>query len=146
MVYERLEKVELYPFARDTLEKLKEDGYKLGLVSTSTSKMLSAALKNNSIEHLFDVIISADDTDKHKPDPTPLFIALEHLGSKAEDAIFVGDSDKDTGAASNAKIPLILFSPIQHNLYYDLNALKSEASVTDNFSTWKDFPFDKLGE
>ncbi len=143
-VYERLEKVELYPGAEDTLKSLKEKGFKLGLVSTSTSKMLSSALSNNKIEHMFDVIISAGDTDKHKPDPAPLFIALERLGSEIKNTVFVGDSDKDTGAAQNAKVPLFLFAPPQHHLFYDLSQLKSEPAVTASFDNWRDFPIDKL--
>ncbi len=93
---------------------------------------------------MFDVIISAGDTDKHKPDPTPLFIAIERLDSKIENTIFVGDSDKDTGAAHNANIPLFLFTPQEHNLYYDLKTLKSEPAVIASFDAWEDFPIDKL--
>lgn len=144
VVYERLEKVELYPHVEDVLKELNRSGYKLGLVSTSTLKMLSTALDNNKIEQMFDVIISADDTKKHKPDPTPLLIAIERMGSKVENTLFVGDSDKDTGAAHNANIPLFLFTPQKHNLYYDLSALKSEPSVTASFDSWKDFPTEKL--
>lgn len=92
----------------------------------------------------FDVIISADDTDKHKPDPTPLLIAVERLNSKVKNTVFVGDSDKDTGAANNAKMPLFLFSPGQHDLYYDLDFLKSEPAVKASFGSWRDFPLDKL--
>ena len=144
VVYERLETVELYPGAKELLQELKKDGYKLGLVSTSTAKMLTTALKNHNVEHLFDVIVSADDTDKHKPDPTPIYIALDRLGSDKECAVFVGDSDKDTGAAHNAGVPLLLFAPIQHELFYDLESLKSEPSVVANFSSWSDFPISRI--
>jgi pyrophosphatase PpaX len=144
VVYERLEKVELYPGAKTVLQQLKKEGYKLGLVSTSTLKMLTTALANDDVENLFDVIVSADDTDKHKPDPTPLYIALERLGSKIENAVFVGDSDKDTGAAHNAKVPLLLFAPSQHDLFYDLKTLKDEQSVLVSFDSWKNFPFESL--
>lgn len=144
VVYERLEKVELYPNVQDVLKALKRSGYRMGLVSTSTSKMLSTALKNNEVEQMFDVIISADDTDKHKPDPTPILMAIECMGSKVENTLFVGDSDKDTGAAHNANIPLFLFTPPSHVLYYDLASLKSEPSVTACFDSWKGFPTEKL--
>lgn len=143
-VYEHLEKVELYPHVRTVLEKLHGDGYVLGLVSTSTRKMLDSALKVNNIEHMFDVIISADDTDKHKPDPTPLFMALERLGFQKENALFVGDSDKDTGAATNAKMPLLLFAPKKHDLFYNLNTLQQEPSVKQSFESWDSFPYDAL--
>lgn len=140
VIYERLEKVELYPGAKEILLQLKNDGFKLGLVSTSTAKMLNTALKNHEIEHLFDVVVSADDTEKHKPDPTPIYIALEKIGSSKESAIFVGDSDKDTGAAHNAGVPLFLFSPKQHKLFYDLELLRSELAVVASFASWNDFP------
>lgn len=142
VVYERLETVELYPGAKQVLLQLKQDGFKLGVVSTSTSKMLSTALKNHDIEQLFDVVISADDTEKHKPDPTPIYIALEKIGCNKENTIFVGDSDKDTGAAHNANVPLFLFAPDQHNLFYELDSLKTEPAVVASFESWNDFPFD----
>jgi|JI10StandDraft_1071094.scaffolds.fasta_scaffold561172_2 pyrophosphatase PpaX len=144
VVYERLKKVELYPGVKSTLIDLKQKGYKLGLVSTSTLKMLSVALKNHDISHLFDVIISADDTDKHKPDPTPLYLALDHINSDKISTVFVGDSDKDTGAANNANIPLFLFTPSHHELFYDLNELKNEPAVKASFETWNDFPMEAL--
>lgn len=143
-VYEHLEKVELYPHVRTVLGKLQNDGYELGLVSTSTRKMLDSALKANKIEHMFEVIISADDTDKHKPDPTPLYIALERLGGEIDKTIFVGDSDKDTGAATNANIPLLLFSPKVHDLYYNLKELQKEPSVLQYFESWGNFPFEAI--
>lgn len=145
VVYERLEKVELYPSAKEVLLQLKNDGFKLGLVSTSTAKMLSTALKNHDIEQLFDVVVSADDTKKHKPDPTPIYIALEKIGSSKESTVFVGDSDKDTGAAHNAGVPLLLFAPKQHDLFYDLESLRSEPAVTASFDSWDDFPMSSLG-
>ena len=143
-VYDKLEKVKLYPGAKDVLEHLKKQGYRLGIVSTSTSAMLATALKNSKVEQLFDVVISADDTDKHKPDPTPLFMAIEQLGSKVESTMFVGDSDKDTGAAHNANIPLLLFAPQHHDLFYDLDSLKSESAVRASFDTWDEFPMSEL--
>lgn len=143
-VYEKLEKVELYPGAANILDILKANGYKLGLVSSSTNKMLQTALKANDLSDMFDCIVGADDTDKHKPDPKPLFIAIKKLGTSAESTIFVGDSDKDTGASFNANIPLLLFAPPHHDLYYDLDDLKDSPSVIASFSKWKEFPLDVI--
>ncbi len=52
----------------------------------------------------FDVIISADDTDKHKPDPTPALMALKKLGGTPKETIFVGDSPFDVLCGKNAGI------------------------------------------
>jgi pyrophosphatase PpaX len=89
--------------------------------------MLSSALSNNKLENTFDVIVSADDTDKHKPDPAPLFIAIKRLDSKIENVVFVGDSDKDTGAAQNAKVPLFLFLPQQHILRLEFSKVRTSS-------------------
>ncbi len=143
VAYERLENVALYSGVVAVLGGLKELGYKIGLVSTSDRKMLDIVLKKNQIIDCFDVIVSAEDTDKHKPDPAPLLFALEKLDKKPENAVFVGDSDKDIGAAQNAHMPILLFTPESHTAFYDLAALKTSVGTEDVFSDWSQF-LDKL--
>ena len=143
-IYDKLAETALYPEVAKVLKKLKAEGYKLGLVSASNLKMLMLALKNNQLEDFFDVIISADDTPKHKPDPEPLYMAIRALDSDSNSTIFVGDSDKDTGAAENAQLPLLLFTPKKHDIFYDLEELKTTKCVWASFKDWSDFPFDKL--
>lgn len=143
-VPERLEKVELYPGAKEVLRRLHSEGMQLGLVSTSERAMINAALSNSHVAELFDVIVAAEDTVRHKPDPAPIYKALELLNVDRETAIFVGDSDKDTGAASGAEMPLLLFAPNSHDIYYDLEALLSEPSVKTAFTHWNNFPFEQL--
>jgi pyrophosphatase PpaX len=143
-VYNKLESTELYLGAKQVLQSLKADGYKLGLVSTSNQRMLEVALAANDLTDYFDVIVTADDTSKHKPDPEPINIALKRLQSTPETAIFVGDSDKDTGAALNAKLPLFLFAPEYHEFFYNLEELKQSPSVKASFTDWADFPFSAL--
>ena len=143
-VYDKLNSVSLYEGAQNVLLQLRADGYKLGLVSTSNHRMILTALKKNGIEALFDVIVTAEDTVKHKPNPEPLFTALSRLESEAARTIFVGDSDKDTGAAINAGMNMLLFCPESHRIYYDLQALRESPSVIESFKSWTDFPFSKL--
>ena len=54
------------------------------------------------LEHFFDVVVGADDTERHKPDPQPLQHALERLGADRDDAVYVGDSPFDIRAAKGA--------------------------------------------
>lgn len=138
-VPERLEKVELYPGAAEVLTRLHSDGIKLGLVSTSERAMIHTALENSHVADLFDVIVAAEDTKKHKPDPAPIYKSLELLGVEKENTIFVGDSDKDIGAAGNANMPLLLFTPPAHEVFYDLTHLQSDPAVTGTFETWGQF-------
>ena len=57
--------------------------------------------------HLFDVVVGGDETERHKPDPEPLLLALERLGAGPEDAAYVGDSPFDMQAARAAGIDAI---------------------------------------
>lgn len=143
-VYNQLDEVALYKGARDVLKKLRLSGYKLGLVSTSNRRMIDNALVNNDLSALFDITIAAEDTVKHKPDPEPLLTAVKLLESTTASTMFVGDSDKDTGAATNAEIDLLLFLPSSHGIYYDLEKLQQEPCVKAAFAHWKDFPFESI--
>jgi pyrophosphatase PpaX len=49
-----------------------------------------------------DVVIGAEDTERHKPDPDPLLEALRRLDATAADAVYVGDSPFDIRAAKAA--------------------------------------------
>jgi pyrophosphatase PpaX len=51
----------------------------------------------------FAAVVGFDDTDQHKPDPQPVYAALERLFVDApEEALFVGDSPADIFASRNA--------------------------------------------
>ena len=48
-----------------------------------------------------DVVIGAEDTERHKPDPEPLLEALRRLGATPSEAAYVGDSPFDIRAAKD---------------------------------------------
>ena len=47
-------------------------------------------------------MIGADDVEIHKPDPHPLLVAAERLGSPPERCVYVGDAPPDMQAAKGA--------------------------------------------
>ena len=51
---------------------------------------------------MFDAIITTDLVKETKPNPTPLFKALEILKEKPEHAVMIGDSHFDIEAGKNA--------------------------------------------
>jgi pyrophosphatase PpaX len=56
------------------------------------------------LEQRFDVLVGADDTERHKPDPDPILEALRRLGVAAAEAAYVGDSPFDVRAAKAAGV------------------------------------------
>lgn len=47
-------------------------------------------------------------TDKHKPDPAPILITLDRMGSLPEEAIMVGDTMFDLLCAQNAGVKSVI--------------------------------------
>jgi pyrophosphatase PpaX len=84
------------------LATLKDQGRRLGIVTAKRRLTADLAFARLPIEHFFDVVVGGDETERHKPDPAPLLLALERLGAKAEDAAYVGDSPFDMQAARAA--------------------------------------------
>ena len=104
------ELIEVFPGILELLEELKNRGYKTGIVTSRLWHTTEMGLKKYDMQQYFDAIVTCDDTDKHKPDPEPVNIALERLGSKPEEAIMIGDSMFDILCAKNAGVRAALVS------------------------------------
>jgi pyrophosphatase PpaX len=88
----------------DVLTTLKQEGRTLGIVTAKRRQTVALAFEHVPIEHLFDVVVGSDDTERHKPDPDPILHALELLGARADEAAYVGDSPFDVRAAKAAGV------------------------------------------
>lgn len=88
----------------EVLEALRRRGARLAVVSAKPRATVERAFAAVSIAGFFDVIVGADATTRHKPDPAPLLLALEKLGSAPADAAYVGDSPYDVEAARAAGV------------------------------------------
>lgn len=77
------------------------DGYCLGVVSSRLSGV-QADLARLGIGQYFDVAITRQDTEYHKPSPAPLLLASNRLGISPESCVYVGDAVADVQAAKAA--------------------------------------------
>jgi pyrophosphatase PpaX len=98
------EQLEAFAGIADVLARLKEEGRKLGIVSAKRRSTVELAFARVPLGHLFDVIVGGDETDRQKPDPEPLLLALDRLRAKPADAAYVGDSPYDMQAARAAGV------------------------------------------
>ncbi|WP_335871603.1 pyrophosphatase PpaX [Bacillus sp. 2205SS5-2] len=87
---------------KETVVALHELGYKLAIVSTKIRSVVIKGLELMNLRPYFDVIIALDDVTNAKPDPEPLYKALEALGSLPEEACMIGDNHHDILAGKNA--------------------------------------------
>jgi pyrophosphatase PpaX len=86
----------------ETVQSLKDKGYKLGIVTTKRHDVTLKGLRLMDLERFFEVVVTYDHVSKTKPDPEPIFKALEQLDSTPEETMMVGDNYHDILAGKNA--------------------------------------------
>jgi HAD superfamily hydrolase (TIGR02253 family) len=90
-----------YPHVTMTLIKLSKMQLKLGVVSDAPGKEAWLRLCYLNFHHLFDAVVTFDDTGMRKPNPEPFRKVLEMLQIEPHEALMVGDwAERDVlGAA-----------------------------------------------
>lgn len=87
-----------------TLRVLKEEGYKMAIVSTKKNHMVWKGLELLDADGVFDTVIGLDDVLKTKPDPEPILLALKRLDVDRDEALMVGDNYHDIVGGQNAGV------------------------------------------
>ncbi|MCH8004072.1 MAG: HAD-IA family hydrolase [Nanoarchaeota archaeon] len=98
----------LLPHAKNLLQQLKNDGYKLGLATMSARGVVDSIMKHHGIDGYFDVIVTVDDVINPKPDPEILIKTSERLGSDISRTLYAGDSANDLEAAAQIGMSFVL--------------------------------------
>jgi pyrophosphatase PpaX len=98
------DELEAFPGVEYLVETLAAEGRKLGIVTAKGRQTVDLAFRVLDLERHFDVVVTADMTNLHKPDPEPVRKALELLGSSSAEAAFVGDSPYDIESGKAAGV------------------------------------------
>ena len=94
-----------YPGVVETVHSLAAAGHPLAVVTSKMEAGARRSLKFIGVEECFRAVIGIDATVKHKPEPEPVWLALERLGGVTrERSIFVGDSTHDMNAGRAAGV------------------------------------------
>jgi pyrophosphatase PpaX len=88
----------------DVLDRLRSEGRTLGIVTAKRHATVRLAFDVLPLEGYFAVVVAAEDTVRHKPDPAPVLHALERLGARPDEAAYVGDAPFDVAAAKAAGV------------------------------------------
>lgn len=86
------------------LAHLTAAGRTLGLITSKSGPTVDLAFDVLPLRHHFAVVIVAEDTERHKPDPEPIHAALSRLGADGVGACYVGDAPFDIAAALGAGV------------------------------------------
>ena len=97
-----------YEGVEAALRELRDDGRRLAIVTSKSHDAVDLAWGVlPTMRDLFDVVIAAEDTGRHKPDAAPLLEALHRLGAGPEGACYVGDAPFDMLAGRAAGLTTI---------------------------------------
>ncbi|NQV38131.1 MAG: HAD-IA family hydrolase [Candidatus Marinimicrobia bacterium] len=83
--------LQVYPNVNRTLVELLKMGIRIAVVSDAPSQEAWMRIYLLNLHHMFDVVLTHDDTGAHKPSPIPFQMALDKLGVTADEALMIGD-------------------------------------------------------
>jgi pyrophosphatase PpaX len=84
------------------LQRLFDERRALGVVTVKSKPTVDVTFEVLPLRRYFGTVVTGDDTERHKPEPDPLLLALEQLEATASSAVYVGDSPFDIRAAKSA--------------------------------------------
>jgi len=125
-----------YPKVFPTLIELIKLGIKLAVVSDAPSKEAWLRLSYLSFHHIFDVVVTFDDSGEKKPSPVPFNLALDKLGLEASECLMIGDwAERDVVGAKAVGMKTVFarygdtFDTVHPGSDYDINCISELINI-----------------
>ncbi len=93
------------PRSKMTLELIREKGIKIGIVTTKDRESADEMIR--LFQFSYDILLTAEDTERARPDPEPLLEAIELLKSTAAQTFYCGDTPPDIIQGRRASVKTI---------------------------------------
>jgi putative hydrolase of the HAD superfamily len=127
-----------YPHVNMTLVALLKRGIRLAVVSDAPSREAWLRLCYLNFHHIFDCVVTFEDTGERKPSPAPFLRALQELDVKPAETLMVGDwAERDMVGAAQVGITTVFarygdtFGTIESHAKYELNDVSELLDVID---------------
>ena len=118
----------VYPNVNKTLIELIKMGIKLSVVSDAPSREAWMRLYYLNLHHVFDPVLTFDDTGVRKPSPKPFEMALDIIQAKPDEVLMIGDwPERDVVGAKQIGIKTIFarygdtFGTVDSGADWDVN-------------------------
>ena len=107
------ERIRPYPGIVEMIRAVRTAGLATALVTSKNREGAARGLTIVGLEGTMDILVCADDVERHKPHPEPVLRALDALGTTPSETIFVGDSlhDMHSGRAAGTATGAALWGP-----------------------------------
>lgn len=115
--------VHVFDGVMDGLGLLRTMGVRQGVVTSKKRETALFSMRQFDMDSFFEVLITREDTEIHKPNPEPIFLAMRKLEiSDVSRVLYVGDSVHDLRCAGNAGVD----SAAVNWTYMPINELAAE--------------------
>lgn len=125
-----------YPNVMPTLIELIKMGLKLAVVSDAPKREAWLRLSYLKMQHMFDVVITYDDTNQRKPSPEPFNLVLKKLNLKPAECLMVGDwAERDVVGAKSVGMKTVFarygdtFNTKNPGSDYDINCISELINI-----------------
>lgn len=136
-------KLPLKPGVKELLSYLKENGYLVGLASSTRQAIVEREIRDAGLMPYFDNLVCGDMLKRSKPEPDIYLKACENLDVEPRMAVAVEDSYNGIRSAKRAgMVPVMVPDMVQpdeemrslaHKICKDLFEVKNWISETENF-------------
>ncbi|KZE37215.1 HAD family hydrolase [Bhargavaea cecembensis] len=96
--------IKVFDGMKEVMETLENRNLVQGIVTSKTNQEIIDDFEPFGLSDYMTYTVSADDTEKHKPNPDPLLKFLEISGADPETSIYIGDTVYDYECARDAGI------------------------------------------
>jgi len=127
-----------YPHVHMTLLALVKRGIKLAVVSDAPGREAWLRLCYLNLHHVFDQVVTFEDTGERKPGPAPFRKALELLQVRPEETLMVGDwAERDMVGAAKVGMTTVFarygdtFGTVESGAKYELADVSELLQVID---------------
>ena len=97
----------LYPGVKETLTRLKEAGYEIGLSSSKPEVFCKKILEFHQIADLFSYVTGSDLEGERDTKAKVILESLHRFSAQKEEAVLIGDTRFDVEGAKEAGVPCI---------------------------------------
>lgn len=128
-----------YPHVYSTLMELLKLGLRLGVVSDAPVREAWLRLTYLNFHHIFDHVVTFDDTGERKPNAAPFKRVLELLGVQGHEALMIGDwEERDVVGAAKVGMKTVFarygdtFGTVESNADYEVNDIAELIEIVRN--------------
>ncbi len=123
---QHVEMADVFPGIVEALKLIKSKKLPIGIYTGKGKDSSIITLRQIGVFDMFDIVITGDDVEEHKPSPEGINKFVHHFSLKPEKVLMIGDAISDVQAATSAGVKCAL-------VLWDTYAKEKYSNVTSDY-------------